>query len=338
MLVPTFVAIALLAEAEADATLQVARAVIEHQEESIRSWIVDYSCDLRADSSRARAKPIHQIQECREARRGLLFRLDSQVTLNALDSSDVDRNRRTFDGEAYRTYDRVNKTGTFTTRGTQPNSFTDNAYLSTRTLGAMLREHADDTEAKWVQFEGRRLLSVSWDENDGYSRRTYDLDPDAAYQPRRFTLEEQYPDGAYPDGRESGIFVGEVKEFLRRGDFVIPSVVVITHDETYPQDRTVRSLIKEVRIASIEINPEIDESEFTIEFPDGTSVYDADRKVKFVVGQPGSERRVNPRPAEELAPRRAGPAYELWADWRVWLAFAALCLALLIWVKKRRLA
>lgn len=320
-----------------DESLVAARAVIDHQETKIETFDAEYEIDILARSSLAAdtGKSVRQFQRFREQRQGAKFRSNREITINIAESTQPDKMLQTYDGEKFYGYDEANLAGGIFSEGTEPTCLTQTLYLSTIGLGEMLRRNADVAETQWMETAGGRLLSVSWEEAEGATRRTLLLDPKAAYQPQRYTLENEYPVGYYPDGRKRGTLTGVVKEFHRHEDVYLPSVVELTHDEVDAQDRTMRTLTKLVRVKWRALNLELDESLFSLEFPKGTTVIDKDRQVKYIVGKPGSEEPLQSAKPVEAVAATAGPAYEVYADWRFWAAMSALFLGLLYCAKRK---
>jgi hypothetical protein len=326
--------------AEEDSPLSLAAAVIDHQDASIQAFDAEYVVDIRARSSVVvdAGKMIRQVQKFREQRKGDRFRSDREITINVADRKPPERFLQSFDGAQFFGYDELNKSGGIFSEGQEPTCLAQTLYLSQCGLAEMFRRHAQGASTQWIDFQGHRLLAVEWDEADGASRRTLYLDPGAAYQPRRYTLETEYPDGYYPDGRQRGKLSGEIKKFFQYGEFFLPEVVEIVHDEVDAQGQTVRTMTKVTRVRWIDINPALNNKVFAIDFPKGTRVKDKDRGVWYVVGQPGSETPIDDRQPVVAPPAFAGPAHDLWSDWRVWTAFSAVCLGLLIWARRKGLA
>lgn len=313
-----------------------ARVVIEQQEASVRSFDVEYSIaiELRDLGAAATIKPMLQQQSFHEQRRGDRYRRHFDLVVNAHASKEVQHDLQAFDGGIYQWFAESEKAGGFSSKGAEPTCVTQTIYFSSGGLDDLLSQHREDAETQWEMIAGEKLLVVRWEENDGLTRRAYYLNPTAAFQPRRYTLESEYPEGSFPDGRKGSKYVGEVLEYLRQDAVVWPKVVRLVRVEVDAHGREFRTFDKLTRIESLRINPELDDAVFKIDFPHGTTVTDKDRGVVFIAGKRGSEQPLSGATMPAMPAVTAdGLAYELWADWRVWVAASGICAGLLFWLK-----
>lgn len=312
-------------------------AVIEHQEERIQSWKLEYTSAVRSAKLGSAGKLGEQVASYREVRSGNRYRSMLDLSSNAGRSGPSDLSANSFDGAEYRSHNLTEDRGVISSAGGTDYSYRNYVYMAQRPLSEILKSAAK-SEAAWASLNGHRVLRLQTPEAHG-AVRTLDLDPTEGWQPRRIVLDQPVPEGAYPDGRKKEIMVMHARAFLHRDEVVIPSDVEILIDVVSPAGRATRNYERNIHLKSVEVNPTIPDSEFTIQFPDGTQVSDKDRDVIYIQGQPGSERPRGARkpPAGPML-QASGAAWNWWADPRIWLGMTAFLLAAVgavVWRQRR---
>jgi hypothetical protein len=306
--------------------------VLAHQDSVIESMAVTTRTEgrFRVAPDRPFQRQSHTITERRVGSR---FRVeDEYVDPDKQKPSQIDQ--VAFNGVKRTAFDPRANTGSQSSYGGAPYGYQNAAYVWNTPFIEKLKQHADQARIEWVLPGGRKLLQVSWEEGGGLVHTQVRLDPAERWQPREIEMRFTYRPGEFPDGRTQGLHARRINNYHREEHFVLPSEIELWEDESYPDGRTVRTSETRVRATDFQINQPIPDDVFEIAFPDGAKVYDVDRKVTFVVGQPGSEQRVVSRPAETVA-AQAGPAWTWWGDWRVWLAVTAACVAGIAWFRLR---
>lgn len=324
--------------AELDQAIGSAIAVIEHQERLIRSWRLKYASTARAASLGTDGVLGEQRASFWESRSGTRYRSKLDLGANTGSSGPSDLDENSFDGSSHRTYNATAGRGSISSSDGVDYSYRNYVYMAQRPLSEMIVSAIGGQKAAWESLNGRRLLRLQLPEAHG-GVRTFHLDPSEGWQPRRIVLDQPIPEGAYPDGRKREVLVMQARSFLRRDGVVIPSDVEITVNAISQSDQPTRIHERHILLKSLEVNPDIPDSEFTIQFPDGTQVSDKDRQVVFTQGKPDSERPLNVRsPTLDKAVMASGTLWIWWADPRVWLGMTAVLLAamgVVVWRQRR---
>jgi hypothetical protein len=253
-------------------------------------------------------------------------------------SAQTSRQESSFNGEVHR---RFKPDETWGRTGSEPISevnYLHYVYGLTRPLTDHLRDVADRGRVAWDSIDGHQVLRCELDRADVGVQTLY-LDPAQQWQPRRAKLDTPVPRGTFPDGRVREIGICETLEFKREDGVVLPGKVRLRVIGVTPQGREFVHAENNFTLTKLEVNPVIGDAEFTIDFPEGTRVSDYDRRVRYIVGVPGSEKPM--RPASTPAalsglPTAEGTAWYWWADARIWLGVAAASAACLAWAIRRR--
>ena len=312
---------------------ETAVAVIEHQENLIKSWRIEYTTAIKSMSLGRDGQFGWQKSSYQEVRSGNRNRSKLRVETNGGKTGVSHTTENAFDGTKYRQFAPEENRGSVNSQSGVDFSYLAYIYGSTQPLSSALRSGALKMDCRWVNFGGGFLLECVLPEVNG-AVRSLCLDPEHSWQPRRIVVDQTIPAGTYLDGRQKEIMVFDIKEFIKRESVDLPSIVEMTFDAIHEGDRRVRIQESRIQISSLEVNPVIPDSEFIIEFPEGATVVDRDRDVIYIQGQPNSERQLGSRSptARPISPN--GLLWVWWADWRVWMGFATLVgitLAVLYW-------
>ncbi|MBX3444683.1 MAG: hypothetical protein KF774_19950 [Planctomyces sp.] len=324
-------------QSPADA-LEVAIATVEQQEREIRSWRLEYKTTARTRSLGLDGKMGGQRSEFVELRSGDMYRSSMKTQSDAETKGADDVVENAFDGTgSSQFHPEAGRGGIKSARGHDP-AFLSLVYTTDRPLSEMLKRAAESDSARWVESRGRALLECRVDERNGLWR-IYQLDPRQGWQPVRVVLD--HPPLAGPSGEPSReVLTVDVLEFFQRDAVFVPKMAHRVIDRFEGQRAGVRDYEMQVVASSLELNPQVAASDFRIAFPEGTEVFDKDRRVLFTVGPNGEELSVRHVPASGAkGPVQAGGLWIWWADSRIWLAVSlAVCglMAGIVWRQRRQ--
>jgi hypothetical protein len=321
-------------------SLRTAIAVIEHQSDTIESWELEFSSASPAitplvGETRGAAQRTHY----REKRRGGQYRAYREVVTGEGRTPPSFRQESSYNGAVFRRLELDERKGRTGSKPLSEVSYAQYVCGLTRPLNEHLRDVAARGRVVWDSIDGHQVLRCELD-LPGIGVQTHYLDPAQQWQPRRMRLDQPVPRGTYPDGRVRVITVCETQEFNRQDGVVLPGKVRLRVTGIMPDGREFLQVENNFTLTKLVVNPVIADSEFTIEFPEGTRVTDHDQRVRYTVGVPGSEVPMRPASTPPGArpgmPTPQGTAWYWWADARIWLAVGGASAACLVWAIWRR--
>jgi hypothetical protein len=325
--------------------LRVAIARVEHQQKSIVSWRIRYTNHVSGRPGGTPGATGIQTNTFEELRKEPLFRTRMLVDIERGDKLESVKAEHEdgFDGMEYRAYTPERNSGGFSTKDGVNHSFIGLLYGVDTNLGDLLQKVEDEGFAEWTTIEGRKVLKCVWFKSEKAEYAIY-LDPQHAWQPVRKMMEQEVLPGVVTDGHTKEWLAFDVKAYIERDGVTVPSEIRFTTDYLGGNGQRFRKSERRVVVSSLEINPKVKDSDFRIEFPEGTRVRDMDREVIYIQGKPGSEKPVNSRPPES-SPKpmiaATGAQRFWWSDSRMWLGITgllAMLTAIAYWRQKRALS
>lgn len=317
---------------DAEADLAVALTALEYQADATKGWIIEFTKTVK---SRVQADQPFEEQTMHhlERRLGDKYRIEQKV-LN--DPKMRFHEERTFDGERMMQFMPLQKNGGISSSDIQPSAFGPAMYVDLQPFPGVLKEWEPLRGPEWVVRDGRRLLSLKLYSQKYLTENEILLDPKHSWQPAEFTSVsfDQRGGAKETSNRREARYV--IQSYHQEGEICIPTKMVHSTERVQPNGARYRSTEGLVEVRSIKVNPDLSEETFRIEYPEGTQVFDKDRQVIFVAGQPGSEKPVRatapPDPVAVPPNPAAGP---WWSDYRPWIALSVVFIAGALWWRWR---
>lgn len=313
-----------------EADLEIALAALEKQAELTQSWTIEF---IKTVTYRDHPNDPFKRQTMRHTERKLGNKF--RITDDELDAAKPEHRwneHRTFDGQRQMTLDPVHNSGSINSSDFRPSQFGRMMYGDLQPLPGVLKEWERLCGPEWVMRDGRRLLSLKLYNPKTFHEYDVFLDPVHNWQPAEVTslcFNQRGGTKETSDWLESQVVY---RSYHQDGEICLPTKQASTADHVQRNGGRYRSVEGAVEVTSIQINSDLSDETFAIEFPTGTKVFDKERRVTYITGQRGSEKRV-PKPTvstDGTVPLNTsvGP---WWSDARLWVTLCAVFIAGAIW-------
>jgi len=317
--------------------LEIAIAVLEHQEGLMAAWNLEYRHET--NSGGQGNAPGDGGSTYRELRNGARYRTSYAGAVNSGQGVAVEnRYEQSFDGRQVRRLDPSGQATISSAPGHDVTYF-EWVYLSKKPLSAVLRSIPPDGDVAWDTLDGRRVLRCGIPDPPHPLQQvihTYWLDPDESWQPRQVAEHNFFGPTTYPDGRKESIVTNSIRKYLRKEGVILPADTERTIELVSRTGQRGLELRARFTLTKLALNPPLDDESFTLPFAKGTQVVDVDRQVVYIEGEPGSETPVQAMQGAGPAPAANGGQWMWWGDRWVWWTLAAVFFLALGWLNWRQ--
>lgn len=233
-------------------------------------------------------------------------------------------------------FDRAARRGEIGKRAAFPPDYVSGAYLFPEGLFARLQKNRQNLRPSREAIADTRMLKVVWMDEKWETEIVVWLNPARCYQPAQLLIDSVIGPGIYSDGRERMVYRVVVSDYWQSERTALPSRVRTIRESVWPDGRRKVESDQTMIVSAVVPNAKFSPEEFEIVYPKGTLVTDVERRVYYVEGEPGSERRLG-QSGDRASGASGSTDVGSWiiSPSLLWLLGGALLVALGVFLKMR---